>query len=214
MGFDFGNLLGKAGDALGSIGSITGSIDRTLNTLRYGKNILQGITLKNLLNGSAFPHTYKSGAKTKGYLIDAETNEMKKFQFNPQSMEYSRGANYAEIAAPGMQYPLIYFVNGETKEFELELFLYDRPSSGKILKDIAWLEGFLPEYRNDNLFKRPHPVIFAYGGVVCKCVVTRVVQKHDEYDEKGLYMAHVVLSLKVVDIPKEENKAEDSADKK
>lgn len=210
MGFlpDIGNILSGAGDSLGGLGNIQPTLEANLNSLRYGFNTLRNLSFKGLLNGTAFPHTYKSGARIKGYLIDAETSEMRKFQYNPQTMEYERSANYAEIKSPGMQYPLIYFVNGNAKNFTVELFLYDRPSTGKILKDVDWLESFLPAYNNTDYFRRPHPIIFAYGGFVAKCIVLAVKPKYDEYDERNgePYMAHVMVDFKVVDMPKKAEK--------
>lgn len=210
MGFDFSSVadvLGiRSGDGVMSFGSV-GKTSLTsylnLNSFRSLENSFKRITLSNLNSGSAIPHVYKSGARIKGYLVDAEdTSNKRKFQYNPQSMDYSRGATYAQVKAPGMQYPLIYFVNGEAEEFELELFVVDRPSTGKINKDIDWCKSFLPKYRNDDFFSRPHPLIYSYGNFVCKCVLTNFSPHIDEYDESGEpWMAHLKLKLLIVDVP-------------
>lgn len=213
MGFDFGGfadtalgiVTGKNKDntpSFGSTGRTSLSSYLDLSSFRNLKKQMKGFTLKRVLNGTAIRHVYNSGARIKGYLIDAVTGDTRKFQYNPQSMEYSRGANYGEIKSPGMQYPIIYFVNGDSENFDLELFIVDRPSTGKINKDIAWCKSFLPRYRNDMYFSRPHPIIYAYGNYICKCVVTNVRTRIDEYDEEGEpWLAHITLSLKVVDIP-------------
>lgn len=214
MSFDFSGITSTLGivsegenedstKQFGSFGKTALTSYLNLNDFRALTNQLERFTLKNFLNGSALPHLYKSGAKIKGYLVDAEdASNRRKFQFNPQSMEYSRAANYGQIKSPGMQYPLIYFINGDVSEFELELFVVDRPATGKINDDINWCNSFLPDYRNDNFFHRPHPLIYAYGGFVCKCVLTSFTSHIDEYDTNGEpYMAHLKLKLLIVDIP-------------
>jgi len=186
--------------------NIMPSVNTSLGKLRYTVNVIQGFSLKNLFNGT-FPHKKSSGAKIKGYLIDSKTKESLKFQFNPQSMEYSRSVNFAEVLSPGMQYPLTYFVNGGSESFDLELFEYDRPTTGKIQKDIDFIEKLMPKKTNvQGLFINPNTVIYAYGGYIAKCVVTGFKKHIDEYAESGEpYMAHLTISLKVVDVPLEGN---------
>lgn len=210
MSFDFGNVLNgivsenkEAVPSFGSVGRTSLTSYLNLNNFRTLKNSLERITLKNIVTGAALPHIYKSGARIKGYLVDAENmSNKRKFQYNPQSMEYSRSATYAQVKAPGMQYPLIYFVNGEAEEFELELFVVDHPSTGKIREDIEWCKSFLPKYRNDDFFHRPHPLIYSYGNFVCKCVLTNFTSHIDEYGEDGEpRLAHLKLKLLIVDVP-------------
>lgn len=212
MGFDFSSVLGNivggnnnddGVQSFGSFGKTSATSYLNLSSFRALKNQVKQFTFKNVINGVAVPHVYKSGAKIKGYLVDAEDSSNKrKFQYNPQSMEYSRSATYAQIKAPGIQYPLIYFVSGEVEQFELELFVIDRPTTGKINQDIEWCKSFLPKYRNDDFFFRPHALIYAYGNFVCKCVLTSFVAHIDEYDPSGdPWMAHLKLQLMVVDVP-------------
>lgn len=198
MSLDFGSFAG--------IGDVTSSISNTLDMFRYDMNVLRGMSLKSLLAGG-FPHKKVSGAKIKGIFVDAETGERYRFQYNPQTLEHSRTANFAEVKSPGMQYPLVYFVNGNAKDFEVELFLYERPAKGKINKDYEWFESFLPKYSNTDFFSRPHPIMISYGGFVAKCVMTGCKLHVDEFDENGQpYMAHITLNLKVVDMPAKTDK--------
>ena len=53
-----------------------------------------------------------SRAKTRCYIINDDTNSRMTFQFNPTSIPYSRSANYTDIAAPGMSYPLTQYAGG------------------------------------------------------------------------------------------------------
>ena len=43
-------------------------------------------------------------------------------QFNPTELSITRGANYAEVAVPGLRQPLLQFVRGETQVLTAELF--------------------------------------------------------------------------------------------
>ena len=186
--------------------NIMPSVGNSLGNLRYTANVIEGFSLNNLLSGT-FPHKKSSGAKIKGYLINSKTKESLKFQYNPQSMDYSRSVNFAEVLSPGMQYPLTYFVRGGSESFELELFEYDRPTTGKIQKDIDFIEKIMPKKSNmQGLFINPNTVIYAYGGYIAKCVITGFKKHIDEYAESGEpYMAHLTISLKVVDVPLEGN---------
>lgn len=217
MAFDFSGLLNgivsggndkdNGTQSFGSFGKTSLTSYLNLSSFRALENQIQQVTFKNLINGVTVPHVYKSGAKIKGYLVDAEDSSNKrKFQYNPQSMEYTRSATYAQIKAPGMQYPLIYFVGGEAEQFELELFVVDRPTTGKINQDIEWCKSFLPKYRNDDFFFRPHALIYAYGNFVCKCVLTSFSAHIDEYDPSGdPWLAHLKLQLMIVDVPTTSN---------
>ena len=213
MGFDISGIVNTVSgflpnkdDAIsfGSVGktSLTSYLNLEGGFKSLGNQLSQ-ITSKNVLNGVQIPHVYKSGATIKGYLLDAlDSKNKRKFQYNPRTMDYERSATYAQIKAPGMQYPLIYFVSGEVKKFDLELFIVDHPTTGKINEDIQWCESFLPKYKNDELFSNPRPIIYAYGNYVCKCVVESVKTHIEEYDASGdPWLATLTLSMLVVDAP-------------
>jgi len=132
------------------------------------------------------------GAKTRGWIKNNSTGELKKFQFNPAEFQYSRGATYSEIIAPGQQYPITQFVAGKSREFPLTLYLYDKAvvngkpkSSGLILEHMIFLGAFLPPETNTESYKKPPDMTFAYGYFVRKCVLTDFDIKILEYDEDG-----------------------------
>ena len=120
-----------------------------------------------------------SRAKTRSYVINNSTNKKMKFQFNPESMPYSRGANYTSIESPGMSYPLTQYVGGSAREFSFEVFYYDRPYSGKINKARKFLEALLPPEKNKKSFKKPPTFTLAYGYFVKVYVLTNL-QVNDE----------------------------------
>lgn len=113
-------------------------------------------------------------AKNKCYIIRNDTNKKLTFQFNPTSIPYSRGANYSSIESPGMSYPLTQYTGGQAREFEFEVFYYDKPYTGKINTARKFLLGLLPPENNKKSFKRPPSFTFAYGYFVRKYVLTNL----------------------------------------
>ena len=115
-----------------------------------------------------------SKAKTRCYIIRNDNNRKLTFQFNPQSVPYSRSANYTTIDSPGMSYPLTQYVGGNVREFSFEVFYYDNPFSGKINKARKFLEGLLPPEKNKKTFTKPPTFTFAYGYFVKKLVLEQL----------------------------------------
>ena len=143
----------------------------------------------------------KVGANIKGYIKNLDTNGILKFQYNPESFEYSRGATYSEISAPGMSYPSTQYVRGNSRSFPIELFLFDKPYSGVIDTQIAFVEGLLPPETNSDNYTKPPEVLFTYGNFIKKCVVEELSVKIEEYDIWGrATMARLNLTLRQVGV--------------
>ena len=121
-----------------------------------------------------------SKAKTRCYIINNSSNKKLVFQFNPETMPYSRSANYTSIDSPGMSYPLTQYVGGSVREFSFEVFYYDKPYSGKIDKARKFLEGLLPPEKNTSSFTKPPAFTLAYGYFVKVYVLTNL-QINDEW---------------------------------
>lgn len=115
-----------------------------------------------------------SKAKTRCYIIRNDNNKKLTFQFNPQTVPYSRSANYTTIDSPGMSYPLTQYVGGNVRKFSFEVFYYDNPFSGKINKARKFLEGLLPPEKNKKKFTKPPTFTFAYGYFVKKLVLEQL----------------------------------------
>lgn len=142
---------------------------------------------------------YKAGARQKGYLKNLDTGVILKFQYNPENFEYSRGATYVEIVAPGMSYPHTQYVHGNSRTFPIELFLFDKPYTGvyKTYKD--FLEGLLPPEKNSSEYTKPPIVLFVYGHFIKKCVLEELSIKVEEYWKWGRpTMARFNLTLRQV----------------
>lgn len=140
-----------------------------------------------------------SKAKTRCYIVRNDNNNRMTFQFNPTSIPYGRGANYADIDSPGMSYPLTQYVSGQVREFSFEVFYYDRPYSGKINTARKFLEGLLPPEKNTPSFTKPPSFTFAYGYFVKKLVLTHldVVDEWLNADGQPL-MSRFILTVRQV----------------
>ena len=139
-------------DFLNSVQNARVNVGNIKSSVRSLKNQLSILNPKNVLNG-VFLHPKGTGALIKGSLTNLETSVTQYFQFNPESIKYSRSAEYGSIKSPGMQYPTFYFVSGGEKTFSLELFMYDNPSTGKIKSYEKFFETLLPAENNTNAFK-------------------------------------------------------------
>ena len=141
----------------------------------------------------------KVGARVKGYLKELDSGRVMNFLFNPETFEYSRSATYVELVAPGMSYPTTQYVRGNSRSFSVELFLYDKPSTGIIEEQKSFIEGLLPPEENDNNYTRPPMVLFAYGNFIRKCVVEEFSNLFEEYDSWGNpTMARFTLTMRQV----------------
>lgn len=143
----------------------------------------------------------KVGARIKGYFKNLETGALLKFQYNPETFEYSRGATFAEIVAPGMSYPITQYVRGNSRTIPIELFLFDKPSTGVIESHKTFIEGLLPPESNSSDYTKPPEILFVYGNFIKKCVVEECVFNIEEYDSWGRpTMARFNLTLRQVSI--------------
>lgn len=126
-----------------------------------------------------------SRAKTRCYVIRNDNNKKLTFQFNPETVPYSRGANYSTIESPGMSYPLTQYVGGQVREFSFEVFYYDKPYTGKINTARKFLEGLLPPETNKKGFTKPPSFTFAYGYFVRKLVLLNLDVNDEWLNDKG-----------------------------
>ena len=142
-----------------------------------------------------------SRAKTRCYILKDGDKALNKvvFQFNPEQIPYSRGANYSAIDSPGMSYPLTQYVGGQIREFSVELFYYDNPYSGKINKARKFLESLLPPEKNTKKFTKPPSFTFAYGYFVKRYVLTNLSVSDEWLNKDGQpLMTRFVITIRQV----------------
>jgi hypothetical protein len=61
--------------------------------------------------------------------IKDKTRDRVTVQFNPTDLTFSKGAQFAEIAIPGLDSPVLQFIRGNTETFSLDLF-FDKTDEG------------------------------------------------------------------------------------
>jgi hypothetical protein len=123
--------------------------------------------------------------------------------FNPTEYGVDRGANYAELAVPGLVTPILQFVRGEAETLSLELFLDRTDARGAVEDDLAKLRRFV---QIDPALHAPPVCRFEWGAklqgrdppaVGFQGVVTSLKEKFSLFDESGLVLrARVSLTLK------------------
>lgn len=130
----------------------------------------------------------------KGYLKNEKTGTVKKFIFNPNSYQESRGVSYAVISAPGSSYPKFQYASGGVKSITFSLFLWG--TNGSVQSYIDFLEELLPPKQCGGNFSNPPTVLFAFGSQVTRCIVTNLdVDKQEFNTDLSVKQAVVNLSL-------------------
>lgn len=154
--------------------------------------------MANIYQHNNFSH----GSKVhRGFLKNNDTGVVTDFQYTPETLQYTRAMNYADIKAPCVPYPLTQFTGGSVREFSTELFFYDKPYTGLINKKMIEIGKYLtPEY-NVKGYKRPPSMLFVMGYFKRICVLKDLDIKIEEFDEQGNpTIARFKLSLRQVGV--------------
>lgn len=126
-------------------------------------------------------HKYSSGAKTKGYIKNKVTGEIKSFMFNPSELEFERSATYSEISAPGLSYPITQYVRGNILTFSVPLYIYDRPYSGEVKLWEDFLNKFVPPTVNTSGYTKPDEMLFVMGDFIRSCVADSLTTHYTSF---------------------------------
>ena len=113
----------------------------------------------------------KTGAKTKGWIKNNTTGVKKPFLFNPATFSYSRSVNYAEFTSPGLPYPAVQYVNGNSRKFDVTLYIHDVPSTGKHNEYVLFFGAFLTPETNVTGYTKPPEMTFCMGDFIRRCVL-------------------------------------------
>lgn len=122
--------------------------------------------------------------------------------FNPTEYTFDRTNSYKATPVPGLGAPLLQFVNGESDQLNMDLFLDDYtdprgPTSlqqketdplGKRLHDLTQLLEI------DRDLHAPPPVCFRWGRMVFSAVIEKISRKVTMFHPNG-YPARVTLSV-------------------
>jgi len=114
--------------------------------------------------------------------------------FNPTDYGIDRGANYAEMAVPGLKTPLLQFVRGEAETIDLELFLDGTDQRQDVETSLESLRAFV---RIDSELHAPPVCRFEWGAMAFDGVVTQFRERFSLFDDQGKVLrARVTLNLK------------------
>ncbi len=113
----------------------------------------------------------------KGAIIDMNTAEIKKYQYNPEGFSVSKSMNYAAITIPGLDRPIYQFVSGGEDVIDLKLFLnaLNHPRGGQgILSEYTWFKDRTQVTRSGNMLKVPPPkVLWVWPNIgSAKCIMS------------------------------------------
>lgn len=147
-------------------------------------------------------NNFSHGSKVhRGFLKNNDTGVVTDFQYAPETLSYSRKIGYEDIKAPCIAYPLSQFTGGNIREFNVELFFYDKPYTGLINQKMIEIGRYLtPEY-NIKGYKRPPSMLFVMGYFKRICVLSGLDIKIEEMDEQGNpTIARFTMSLRQVGV--------------
>ena len=152
--------------------------------------------------------------KAKGERLESQTTgKPLEVQFNPTEYSLSTGNQFAEIAIPGLDSPVLQFVRGNSEKITLELF-FDTTDDGTGSKAKSVTEKTDPFYRFVKIDPKSHaPAVYrltwgknfpntsaSYDGKainVFDCVVESVDRKFTLFNSDGVPLrATITLKLK------------------
>ncbi len=102
--------------------------------------------------------------------------------FNPTDYTITRGANYAEIPAPGLATPILQFVRGEASALKMDLLLDGTDARADVHDRLEALRDLV---RIDSELHTPPVVTFSWGRESFQGVITQLVEKMTLFDQNG-----------------------------
>lgn len=133
-----------------------------------------------------------AGAKVKGYLKNCETNEIRKFMFNPNSVEYDITKEYNSMVSPGLSYPKIEYGKGSVITRPYSLYL-----RGEDTEDyISYLEGLVTP---KTKYSEPPMVICVFGTSVCKGYINTLKVNKTLFDN-NLKCTEATCDINIVEV--------------
>ena len=129
---------------------------------------------------------------------DASTGATKlQVQFNPTELNFTKGAQVAEIGIPGLDTPLLQYVRGQAETLSLELFFdsTEDGTAGSSVKAVtAQTDKFYALIKAEQATHAPPVLLFLWGGTSFpgkrrdngfRCVVTSVRQQFTLFSPDG-----------------------------
>lgn len=134
--------------------------------------------------------------RVSGYIVNKDTNDVLRFQYNPIELVTDRGNKFSTIDAPGIEYPALFYSGGEKSAINLTLEFYDgaTPTSGgrnNSVSVMAQIDSMASPRRRQmgmirgvNHFVSPPICVFVWGSEVFSFVLQKYTFKRKYFNER------------------------------
>ena len=144
----------------------------------------------------------------KAKLIPIDQNGAKKdpilVLFNPEQYSMSKGNQFASIAIPGRENPIIQFIKGQAETLALELLFDTRTYKNNVDVRTEYTNKISNLLKIDKHIHAPPVCIFEWGSLSFTGVIEKIDKKFTLFDKDGKPLrATIAMSFKQYSQPKE-----------
>lgn len=130
----------------------------------------------------------------KALITNSDTGQSYPVLFNPEEYTVNRDNNFAQVAVPGLQAPLLQFIHGNMQTLEMELLIdsYESHSvNGKAINaansDVRLLTSQITGLLDINPQTHAPPVLlFIWGSLSFTCVLAKAAQRFIMFRPDGV----------------------------
>ncbi len=130
----------------------------------------------------------------KALITNSDTGKSYPVLFNPEEYTVNRDNNFAQVAVPGLQAPLLQFIHGNMQTLEMELLVdsYESHSvNGKAINaansDVRLLTNQITGLLDINPETHAPPVLlFTWGSLSFTCVLAKAAQRFIMFRPDGV----------------------------
>jgi LysM repeat protein len=115
-------------------------------------------------------------------ILNEKTGQSFRVMFNPEEYSLNRDNNYASQAIPGLQSPLLQFVNGNLRTLDMELFFDTFESKQDVRSETQKVVALLDI---DSDLHTPPVLRVTWGSLEFRCVLAKVGQKFIKFFPNG-----------------------------
>jgi hypothetical protein len=119
----------------------------------------------------------------KATLINTSTGAPIRVMFNPEEYTLTRQATWADARVPGLESPLVQFINGGIDTLSMNLFFDTTEDNRDVRLHIDLLTKLLElDPKNDA----PPVILFVWGSLTFPCVIEALSRNFTMFDSKGI----------------------------
>jgi LysM repeat protein len=115
-------------------------------------------------------------------ILNEKTQQKFKVMFNPEEYSLNKDNNYASQAIPGLQSPLLQFVNGNLRTLDMELLFDTFETQQDVRSQAQNIVGLLDI---DSDLHTPPVLRLTWGSLDFRCVLAKVSQKFIKFFADG-----------------------------